>query len=73
MTKGYNLYAVRVIVRFKNEVTHLHTYPDFPRNSILATQIIILYDAKLLIIRQKFEILRGGLRSGRARPYIFHG
>lgn len=29
--KGYNLYAVRVIARFKNEVTHLHTYPDFPR------------------------------------------
>ena len=35
MKKGYNLYAVLVIARFKNEVTHLHTYPDLPRTTIL--------------------------------------
>ena len=31
MTKGNNLYTERVIDRFKNEVTQLHTYPDLPR------------------------------------------
>jgi hypothetical protein len=35
MKKGYNLYTVWVIARFKNEVTHLHTYPDFPRYKVL--------------------------------------
>ena len=32
MTKGNNLYTERVIDRFKNEVTQLHTYPDLPRS-----------------------------------------
>lgn len=36
MKKGYNPYSVRVIARFKNEVTHLHTYPDLPRNYVVS-------------------------------------